>query len=117
MTAAVDKALYDEQGYIVVPNLIPPETFEALREACDHAIAKTRTGSWPHRRTVGRQFPPFDDINPDSWGIQHIMHPDLEEPIFADWYTSDAFINASKELLQCNEDELQMGMCFDCLRV
>lgn len=110
MIATINKALYDEQGYIIVPNLIPPETFEALKEACDHAIAKTRTGSWPHRRTVGRQFPPFDDSNPDSWGIQHIMHPDLEEPTFAEWYTSDALINVSKELLQCNEDELQMEL-------
>lgn len=111
MTPTINKALYDEQGYIVLPNLIPPETFEALKEACDHATAKTRAGSWPHRRTVGRQFPPFDDSNPDSWGVQHIMHPDLEEPIFADWYTSDALINVSMELLQCNEDELQMGGC------
>lgn len=110
MTATINKALYDEQGYIIVPNLIPPETFEALKQACEHATAKTRTGSWPHRRTVGRQFPPFDDSNPDSWGVQHIMHPDLEEPAFAEWYTSDALINVAKELLQCNEDELQMEL-------
>lgn len=38
------------------------------------------------------------------------MHPDLEEPTFAEWYTSDALINVSKELLQCNEDELQMEL-------
>ncbi|KAG2362997.1 hypothetical protein BDR07DRAFT_1357022 [Suillus spraguei] len=110
MTVTINKALYDEQGYIILPNLIPPETFEALKEACEHATAKTRTGSWPHRRTVGRQFPPFDDSNPDSWGVQHLMHPDLEEPAFAEWYTSDALINAAKELLQCNEDELQMEL-------
>ncbi|KAG1796384.1 uncharacterized protein HD556DRAFT_1441686 [Suillus plorans] len=110
MTTAIDKAFYDEQGYIIIPNLIPPQTFEALEEACERVIAKTRSGSWPHRRTVGRQFPPFDDSNPDSWGVQHLMHPDLDEPAFTEWYTSDALINVATNLLQCNEDELQMEL-------
>jgi hypothetical protein len=109
VAVAVDKALYDEQGYIIVSDLIPSDKLEALREVCDRVIAKTRSGLWPHRRTVGKQFPPFDDSNPDSWGVQHIMHPDLGEPAFAEWYTSDPLIHVSKELLQCNENELQMG--------
>lgn len=109
MAVVVDKALYDEQGYIIISNLIPPEKLEELRAACDRAITKTRSGLWPHRRTIGRQFPPFDDSNPDSWGVQHIMNPDLGEPVFAEWYTSDPLIGVSKELLQCGENELQMG--------
>jgi hypothetical protein len=109
VSASVDKALYDEQGYIIISDLIPPENIEALKAACERAIAKTRSGLWPHRRTVGKQFPPFDDSNPDSWGVQHIMHPDLGESVFVEWYTSDALTNVSKELLQCNENELQMG--------
>jgi len=110
VAVAVDKALYDEQGYVIVSDLILPENLEVLRAACDRAIAKTRSGLWPHRRTVGKQFPPFDDSNPDSWGVQHVMHPDLAEPTFAEWYTSDPLINVSKELLQCNEGELQMEL-------
>lgn len=109
VAVAVDKALYDEQGYIIVSGLIPSDNIDALREVCDRVIAKTRAGLWPHRRTVGKQFPPFDDSNSDSWGVQHVMHPDLGEPAFAEWYTSDPLINVSKELLQCDENELQMG--------
>jgi len=109
MTVAVDKALYDEQGYIIVSNLVPPEKMEALKAACERATAKTRSGLWPHRRTVGRQFPPFDDSNPDSWGVQHLMHPDLGEPAFTEWYTSDPLISVATGLLQCSEHELQMG--------
>jgi hypothetical protein len=37
------------------------------------------------------------------------MHPDLGEPAFARWYTSDALIRTVQELLDCKEDELQMG--------
>lgn len=37
------------------------------------------------------------------------MHPDMGEPAFARWYTSDPLIGAVKGLLDCDEDELQMG--------
>lgn len=58
---------------------------------------------------VGSQFPPYDPDSPDSWGVQHVMHPDMGEPAFARWYTSDPLIEAAKGLLDCNEDKLQMG--------
>ena len=60
------KQLYDTQGYVVVPSLISPSLLLELEEACTRTIAKTREGSWPHRRTVGQKFPPYDDGNPDS---------------------------------------------------
>ncbi|KAH7886680.1 hypothetical protein F5I97DRAFT_1028191 [Phlebopus sp. FC_14] len=104
------KDLYDEQGYVIVPGLIPPADFKALEEACERAVSKTRSGAWPYRRTVGKQFPPFDNDSPDSWGVQHIMHPDLNEPAFANWYTSEGLTNASKELLNCQDHELQMEL-------
>lgn len=37
------------------------------------------------------------------------MHPDLGEPAFAKWYTSDPLTEAVEGLLGCTEDELQMG--------
>ncbi|KAI0357114.1 hypothetical protein OH77DRAFT_1422622 [Trametes cingulata] len=104
------KELYDEQGYVIVPGLIPPDHLEALEAASARVIERTRSGNWPHRRTVGRQFPPFGDGDPDSWGVQHVMHPDLGDPAFARWYTSDALVNVVKELLGCEEDELQMEL-------
>ncbi|KIJ67228.1 hypothetical protein HYDPIDRAFT_84682 [Hydnomerulius pinastri MD-312] len=105
------KAKYDEQGYVIIPGLIPPEDFKSLEEACERVVSKTRSGAWPHRRTVGKQFPPFDNDNPDSWGVQHIMHPDLNEPVFAKWYTSSGLLNVAKELLNCEgTNQLQMEL-------
>lgn len=104
------KSLYDKQGYVVIPGLIPTDLDRPLREAAERVIAKTRSGAWLHRRTVGKQFPPFDDPNPDSWGVQHLMHPDLGEPIFAEWYTSGPLAQTICGLLDCEEDELQMGL-------
>lgn len=103
------KATYDDQGYVLVPDLIPPDLLPTLRAACDRVIAKTRTGVWPHRRTVGKQFPPFDDTHPDSWGVQHVMHPALGEPVFARWYTSEGVRDVAKTLLACETVSLQMG--------
>ncbi|KAI0660185.1 hypothetical protein C8Q70DRAFT_80481 [Cubamyces menziesii] len=104
------KEKYDEQGFVAVPGLVPPEHLEALEAACERVIARTRSGEWPHRRTVGRQFPPYGDGDPDSWGVQHVMHPDLGEPAFARWYTSDALVHVVTELLGCQEDDLQMEL-------
>lgn len=103
------KTLYDAQGFVVVPSLIPPSLFDDLRVAAERAIARTRSGQWAHRRTVGRQFPPFDESNPDSWGVQHVMHPALDEPVFARWYTSDELTKTVAELLACEQEDLQMG--------
>ncbi|KAF8451938.1 hypothetical protein L210DRAFT_3499099 [Boletus edulis BED1] len=103
------KATHDDQGYVLVPDLIPSDLLPALRAACDRVIAKTRTGAWPHRRTVGKQFPPFDAAHPDSWGVQHVMHPALGEPVFAQWYTSEGVRTVSAALLGCDVRSLQMG--------
>lgn len=103
------KQAYDEQGYVVVPGLIPADDFPKLTEACDRAVARTRDGSWTLRRTVGKQFPPYGVDDPDSWGVQHVMHPDLGEPVFAKWYTSQALRGVVEELLECGEEDLQMG--------
>jgi hypothetical protein len=124
--AASLKAQYDTQGYVFVPGLITREERTILEDACKIVISKTRSGEWTHRRTVGKQFPPFGDENPDSWvstthpfcqtmyimvikGVQHIMHPELGQSAFSKWYTSDPLIDIAKQLLDCQEDDLQMG--------
>ncbi|KAJ3794212.1 hypothetical protein GGU11DRAFT_845858 [Lentinula aff. detonsa] len=106
------KDTYDRQGFVVVPGLIPPHDFLKLQEASDAAVNRTRKGSWPYRRTVGKQFPPFDNDNPDSWGVQHVMHPDLGESAiaFSKWYTSDDLTRVCAELLQCEEKDLQLEL-------
>ncbi|KAF5375833.1 hypothetical protein D9615_008237 [Tricholomella constricta] len=104
------KALYDEQGFVVVPGLLTSEQQQELRAACERVVALTREGKWPHRRTVGKQFPPYGDDNPDSWGVQHLMHPGLGEPAFAKWYTSQPLSEVVKELLVCQEEDLEMEL-------
>lgn len=103
------KTQYDENGYVIVDDLIAPEDFTRLESACRDVISRTRSGEWKHRRTVGKQFPPYGDEDPDSWGVQHVMHPELQQPAFAQWYTSDSLIDVTKELLDCREEDLQMG--------
>ncbi|KII84789.1 hypothetical protein PLICRDRAFT_117218, partial [Plicaturopsis crispa FD-325 SS-3] len=107
---ASTKSLYEKQGFVVVPDLIHPDVRAELEAAANRAIARTRDGSWTQRRTVGKQFPPYGEDNPDSWGVQHVMHPDLDEPVFSKWYTSDALVSAVCELVNCNEEELQMEL-------
>ncbi|OCH85383.1 hypothetical protein OBBRIDRAFT_838987 [Obba rivulosa] len=104
------KELYETQGFVIIPNLVPEPIRIELEAACARVIARTRAGEWPHRRTVGRQFPPFDEAHPDSWGVQHVMHPALGEPVFAKWYTSRPLLDAAEALLECREDELQMEL-------
>lgn len=60
------------------------------------------------RRFVGTPFPPWDE-GTDVWGVQHLLHPDLGEPVFAEWYGSEEMINAVCELLEVKPDELQLG--------
>lgn len=105
------KGRLDRDGYVIVQGLIPPDLLLPLKDACDRAVEKTRKGEWHHRRIVGKQFPPFIDTEgePDSWGVQHLMHPDLGEPVFAEWYGSVGLLNVCKELMECDEADLQMG--------
>ena len=103
------KVLYDEQGFVIIPGLVTDKDRPGLEAACDRVIARTREGRWPYRRTVGKQFPPFDETNPDSWGVQHLMHPELGETAFVEWYTSERLVDAVKTLLVCGEERLQMG--------
>lgn len=104
------KTYFTEHGYVKIPNLIPPSLFEPLKEASSRVTEQTRSGNWPHRRVVGRQFPPYDLEEPDIWGVQHVMNPQLKEKVFAEWYTCDELIGAVCALLGCGEDQLRMEL-------
>jgi hypothetical protein len=107
-TSAELKEYYDTHGYVIIPGLLTSSEHADLLAATNRVVARTRSGSWPHARVVGKQFPPFG-TGDDIWGVQHAMHPTLEEPIFARWYAGDAVRGAAKMLLGCQDDELQMG--------
>ncbi|KAI0029563.1 hypothetical protein K488DRAFT_56096 [Vararia minispora EC-137] len=104
------KQKYDADGFVIIPGLIKPELFTELENACAVVVARTRAGDWPHRRVVGKQFPPYGDADPDSWGVQHVMHPDLGQPAFAKYYTSPEMRAAARELLGCEDKHLQMEL-------
>jgi len=82
-----------------------PERSVAYRELGDDLLSVADTVE--HRRTVGKQFPPYDADCPDSWGVEHLMHPELNEHVFVRWYTSDGLMNVAKHLLGCEERDLQ----------
>ena len=107
-TSAELKEHYDTHGYVIIPGLLTPSEHAGLLAATNRVVARTRSGSWPHARVVGKQFPPYG-IGDDIWGVQHAMHPALEEPIFSRWYAGDAVRGAAKMLLGCQDEELQMG--------
>ncbi|KAF5319523.1 hypothetical protein D9619_008719 [Psilocybe cf. subviscida] len=111
MTPSDIKTLYQQEGYVVVPGLLGThKQVLDLRRAAERVIQRTRQGDWPHRRPVGRQFPPYDAEEKDVWGVQHLMHPDLHESSFSAWYTSDGLLNVIKELLGCQDGDLQMEL-------
>ncbi|SJL06552.1 related to phytanoyl-CoA dioxygenase family protein [Armillaria ostoyae] len=104
------KNQFTSQGFVIVPDLVSPSDLTLLRTACEDVVERTRSGRWSLRRTVGKQFPPYDADDDDSWGVQMLMHPELGHPIFAEWYTSDALTSVVKELLGCEEEVLQMEL-------
>jgi hypothetical protein len=57
---------------------------------------------------VGTQFPPWTE-GTDVWGVQHLMHPALQEPVFAEWYGSSDVQQAVCQLLGIKPEELQLG--------
>ncbi|KAG8955475.1 hypothetical protein FRC04_008826 [Tulasnella sp. 424] len=85
------RAQLESTGYVVVPDLIPPGLVQALNDAC-------------------LRFPPFEGDETDVWGVQHLMHPELEEPVFAEWYGSQCLREVCCELLDCRPDDLQMEL-------
>ncbi|KAJ5782593.1 hypothetical protein N7457_004367 [Penicillium paradoxum] len=69
-------------GFVVVRNLLSPTEVEHYREIATKATTLTRTGGWPHFRTVPKQFPPWPTTVPPAseggiWGVQHLMHPEM----------------------------------------
>ena len=102
------KEHYDTQGYVIVRGLLTHSSHVTLLAATERAVTRTRSGSWPHARVVGKQFPPYG-AGDDVWGVQHAMHPALGEPEFARWYTGDAVREAARTLLGCGDEHLQMG--------
>ncbi|KAJ5371097.1 uncharacterized protein N7496_007189 [Penicillium cataractarum] len=51
-------------GFVVIRNLLTPSEINHYRTIATAATTKTRTGGWPHFRTVPKQFPPGQQLHP-----------------------------------------------------
>ena len=100
---------------IKVQGLLDEPWLSELREACNRVLERARAGPddpkrWKYVRAVGKQFPPFPPDRDDIWGVQHLMHPDLQEPIFLEWYTSPKLLATVSEIIGAEEDDLQLEL-------
>ncbi|KJZ73226.1 hypothetical protein HIM_07423 [Hirsutella minnesotensis 3608] len=102
----------ERDGFVVVKSIVSGDRLEALREASRKVEALARAGQWPHIRTVGKQFPPWDPTPEKGiWGVQHLMNPSLPGcGVFTDLYFSEEVLSIVRELLQCDDGELVMEL-------
>ncbi|OXG84211.1 phytanoyl-CoA dioxygenase family protein [Cryptococcus neoformans var. grubii Br795] len=102
---------YHTHGYVIVPSLIPDHLFPLLRESADHIVNLSRSGKWDNVRIVGKPFPPWDAKDKeDIWGVQNVMHPDLGQKVFAEWYGSEEMLEVSRALMGCEQEDMQFEL-------
>ncbi|KAK5995146.1 Demethylsterigmatocystin 6-O-methyltransferase [Cladobotryum mycophilum] len=102
----------ERDGFVVIRSIVNDEKLRALRAASLEVEQLARRGEWPHVRTVGKQFPPWE-FTPEQgiWGVQHLMNPGLPgHDVFTELYFSDEVLGIVKELLQCEDGELVMEL-------
>lgn len=102
----------ERDGFVVVKSIVSPEKLQRLRDAATKVEAMARKGEWPHIRTVGKQFPPWQwEPEKGIWGVQHMMNPALPgHEIFTELYFSDEVLDIVKQLLQCDDEQLVMEL-------
>jgi Phytanoyl-CoA dioxygenase (PhyH) len=102
-TPCLDALQHD--GFVLVPSLLSEKEIVTLKEAATKATRMTRAGSWPHFRSVPKQFPPWPTTPPPPseggiWGVQHLLHPNMSErDAFARLYFSEKVLAIVQELL------------------
>ncbi|KAH6894252.1 hypothetical protein B0T10DRAFT_245922 [Thelonectria olida] len=104
----------DRDGFVVIKSIVSGTRLEELRVASSKATELARGGGWPHVRTVGKQFPPWDASTAREhgiWGVQHLMNPELPgHEGFTALYFSEAILGIVKQLLQCGDEHLVMEL-------
>lgn len=116
---------YHEQGYVIIDGVLSSDPasslhIDSLRKCADEATLLTRDGFWPHRRVVGNAFPPFTKDNRDSWGVQHIMNPQLDtagpsksvplSKMFQCFYGSSPLLEIASLLVGAEVNDVQMEL-------
>jgi ectoine hydroxylase-related dioxygenase (phytanoyl-CoA dioxygenase family) len=107
---------YRAAGFVVLDTMVPVCLLEPLRAAAARATARARAGGWAHGiRTAASPFPPYNqDATADVWAVHLLVHPDMGEPAFLDWYGSDEVRGACAQLLgvqgACPAQQLQLQL-------
>jgi hypothetical protein len=99
MLSATQLRQFHEEGFVIVDSAVEPEMLDTLRAATARVTARTREGGWPHKRRAGE-----DDI----WGVSHLLHPELEEPIFAEYMASAPVLDVAADLLGTSHLRLEL---------
>lgn len=90
---------FHDQGYVIIEQAVEPALLEPLRAATARVTERTRVGEWPHKRRAG------DD---DIWGVSHLLHPELDEPIFAEYMASAPVLDVAAGLLGTPDLRLEL---------
>ncbi|KAH9988424.1 phytanoyl-CoA dioxygenase [Xylariaceae sp. FL0662B] len=101
-------------GFVVQRGILNPSQLAELRAATARTTALARSGAWPHVRTIGKQFPPWEPGTGAGgiWGVQGLLDPGLPDArVFAASYFGDEVLGVAKELMGCGDDELVMELC------
>lgn len=100
-----------KNGYVHIPAILTPASanphldLTRLLTTTTTATQLARSGTWPHFRTVPKQFPPWPSTPPPAeeggiWGVQHLLHPEMPgREAFAGVYFSDRILQAVEEIL------------------
>ncbi|KAG5972680.1 hypothetical protein E4U55_000778 [Claviceps digitariae] len=106
----------NRDGFVIIRSLISDDQLNDLRRASRTVEKLGRSGQWPHVRTVGKQFPPWElqGRRPEQgiWGVQHLMDPGLPgHELFTRQYFSEQILGVAKALLGgCQDGELVMEL-------
>ncbi|CAL5873354.1 uncharacterized protein PFLUO_LOCUS7625 [Penicillium psychrofluorescens] len=106
-------------GFVVVRNLLTPTEVAQYRDIATAATTRTRTGGWPHFRTVPKQFPPWPTTPPPAseggiWGVQHLLHPEMAgRDQFARCYFSPSILAVAEELMGVSPDQADEALVME----
>ncbi|QIW98505.1 hypothetical protein AMS68_004023 [Peltaster fructicola] len=99
-------------GFFIVPSFLSPDELSTLRAVATKSTARARDGSWPHIRTLPKQFPPWPaDPSNGIWGVQHLLHPEMNDrDVYAASYFHPGIVSTVSGLLECPQEELVMEL-------
>lgn len=108
------RAKLESDGYVLLSMTLNSAHVLRLQAIAEAVEKRARAGIWPHVRTVGKQFPPWDPADATTqgvWGVQHLMKPSCpfnEE--YTSLYFSEELLQFAKMLMDCTDDDLVMEL-------